>query len=112
MPYAIKENGSYRAITVDMELEPDETLYDDIPQWVYDKIESDRILAEQVKAEDDWRVMEIAFIADQLIAMEDGDPEALPGTEAQWRAYRTATRNWKEGAEHFPDLAHRPVRPA
>ncbi|MHA6138527.1 hypothetical protein ACX3YC_13965 [Pseudomonas mohnii] len=65
-----------------------------------------------VLTEDAWRVKESAFIADQLIGIEDGDPAALPGTEAEWRAYRTKVRNWKEGAQFFPDLTHRPIRPA
>jgi hypothetical protein len=68
--------------------------------------------ASEVLAEDAWRVKETAFIADQLIGMEDGDPAALPGEEADWRAYRTKVRNWKEGAQFFPDLIHRPIRPA
>lgn len=67
---------------------------------------------EQFAAEEDaWRLSEVTFIADQLIGIEDGDPTALPGTDAQWRAYRTKVRAWKEGAEHFPDQAFRPVRP-
>lgn len=62
--------------------------------------------------EDDWRAEEMDFIANQLIAMEDSAPDALPGTEQQWRAYRTGVRNWKEGAAGFPDATKRPVRPA
>ncbi|WP_460410453.1 MULTISPECIES: hypothetical protein [unclassified Pseudomonas] len=65
-----------------------------------------------VLAEDAWRVKEAAFIADQLIGIEDGDPAALPGTEAEWRAYRTKVRNWKEGEQFFPDTTYRPIRPA
>ncbi|MBV4518546.1 hypothetical protein KVG88_00595 [Pseudomonas sp. SWRI74] len=68
--------------------------------------------AAAVQIEDAWRLKETAFIADQLIGIEDGDPAALPGTEAEWRAYRTKVRNWKEGAQFFPDLTHRPIRPA
>ncbi|PAW49429.1 hypothetical protein CKQ80_01120 [Pseudomonas moraviensis] len=39
--------------------------------------------------EDAWRTEEMEFIANQLIAMEDDAPDALPGTEQQRRAYRT-----------------------
>jgi len=67
--------------------------------------------AQQVVVEDAWRVAEVAFIADQLLAIEDGDPTALPGTDTQWRAYRTKVRAWKEGALNFPDAAFRPQRP-
>jgi len=58
-----------------------------------------------------WRITETALIADQLIALEDADPTALPGTELDWRNYRTKVRGWKDGAEGFPDTASRPVRP-
>jgi len=61
--------------------------------------------------EDQWRVAELNVIADQLIALEDGDPSALAITEGNWREYRTAVRGWKEGANFFPDIAHRPLRP-
>lgn len=111
MGYAIKPNASYRAVTIDMALEPDETYYEDIPQWVYDMVEANRIRTEQVSVENAWRAEEVGFVADQLIGMEDSDPSALPGTELQWRSYRTLVRAWKEGAEYFPDSSHRPVRP-
>jgi hypothetical protein len=67
--------------------------------------------AAQVIVEEAWRVDEMADIADQLIAIEDGDPTALPGTDLQWRAYRTKVRAWKEGAQDFPDPTKRPTRP-
>lgn len=68
--------------------------------------------AQRVVVEDAWRVAEVIFIADQLIAIEDDDPSALPGTERQWRDYRTAVRAWKEGYADFPDQEKRPKRPA
>jgi hypothetical protein len=111
MSYAIKPDGSYRAVDATMELEADEILYNEVPQWVYNLMEANRIKAEQAAIEDAWRVREVAFITDQLMGVEDGDPSALPGTEAEWRAYRTAARAWKEGAENFPDQEHRPSRP-
>lgn len=61
--------------------------------------------------EDQWRVAELDLIADQLMALEDGDPAAMSITEQKWREYRTAVRGWKEGANFFPDIANRPVRP-
>lgn len=105
MPYAIKPNGALRAVSEDMELFDGEVLYDDIPQWAYDIIQATPI-------ESSWRTSELAVIADQLIAMEDGDPNALPGTDRQWRDYRTLVRGWKEGHPDFPNAASRPVRPA
>jgi len=109
--YAIMPNGSYRAIDEWMELMDGETLYEVVPQWVYDMVEANRIRAEQSAVENAWRMDEVVFITDQLIGMEDGDPSALPGTELQWRSYRTLVRAWKEGAENFPDSSGRPVRP-
>ena len=68
-------------------------------------------------AEDAWRESELEVIADQLQAIEEaeaGEPPAdlLPGTRAQWLAYRGKVRNWKEGAEHFPDFNYRATRPS
>ena len=51
------------------------------------------------------------FIADQLIALEDVDPDALPGTDRQWRDYRIQVRRWVEGAEGYPAVEWRPCRP-
>lgn len=69
-------------------------------------------IAQKTPVEDAWRLEEIAFIADQLLAIEDGDSAALPGTERQWRDYRTAVRSWKTGHPDFPSIAFRPARPA
>ncbi|WP_055134849.1 hypothetical protein QZH45_11420 [Pseudomonas corrugata] len=55
---------------------------------------------------------ELAFIAEQLLMLEDNDPSAEPGTADQWRAYRVQVRAWKDGAPNYPDRAYRPVRPA
>lgn len=75
-------------------------------------VEPPQSIDQLIAIEDTWKLYEMAFIADQLIAMEDGDPGALPGTERNWRDYRTLVRAWKEGAEYFPDQSFRPVRPA
>ncbi|MED7670177.1 hypothetical protein GXB78_23505 [Pseudomonas moraviensis subsp. stanleyae] len=85
------------------------------PPPIPDQTDEERTIAEQqikVGTEEAWRGKEIAFISDQLIAMEDGDPLALPGTEQQWREYRTAVRGWKSGAAGFPEESSRPARPA
>lgn len=66
----------------------------------------------EIAGEDAWRAAEVAFITDQLIALEDGDPSAMPGTVQQWREYRTAVRGWKDGAPGFPEPSARPSRPA
>lgn len=68
--------------------------------------------AADVVTEDAWRVEELAEIADQLLAIEDEDPSAMPGTDRQWRDYRTKVRAWKEGGFNFPDSFYRPQRPS
>ena len=70
------------------------------------------LIAQLTIVEDAWRVEELAVIADQLLAIEDADPAAMPGTETQWRSYRTKVRAWKTGAVGFPYAAQRPQRPA
>lgn len=74
-------------------------------------VEPPKSIGQMIAEEDAWKLIEMDFIADQLIAMEDSDPGALPCSERQWRDYRTLVRAWKEGAEHFPDQAFRPSRP-
>lgn len=68
--------------------------------------------AEGAATERDWQEAEMRLIAEQLPALEDGDPTALPGTEREWRNYRIQVRAWKEGAEGFPEAEKRPVRPS
>lgn len=67
--------------------------------------------------EGQWRETELIVIANQLDALEEvlagQTPEdILPGSREQWLAHRGKTRNWKEGAEGYPDLIGRPVRPS
>lgn len=64
-----------------------------------------------------WRAIELAVIERQLQAIEEDDADEtptdlLPGTRKQWLKYRGLVSNWKEGAESFPDITHRPVRPS
>lgn len=64
-----------------------------------------------VTEENTWKAGELELIADQLLAIEDDDPNRLPGTDREWRDYRIALRAWKEGAEGFPNMENRPVAP-
>lgn len=114
--YAIKANGDLRAVSEGMALDPDETAYSDIPQWVYDKFQAAEESVISITAENVWRDQEIEVISNQLMALEEEeatseDTGALPGTRVQWLSYRTKVRAWKAGAEHFPDASHRPPRP-
>ena len=61
--------------------------------------------------ENAWRNARLLVIADQLLAIEDDDPNRMLGTDREWRDYRIALRAWKEGAEGFPNMENRPVAP-
>lgn len=72
---------------------------------------ADRLLKPLKEAQAIWQTAEMAFVVDQLIALEDQDPNAQPGTERQWRDYRTQLRRWGDGAEGYPAAESRPQRP-
>lgn len=80
------------------------------------KMKDDEIEAERLRLESAvevlWVAEELELIADQLLALEDDDPTALPGTEREWRDYRIKVRAWKTGHSDFPDMTKRPVRPS
>lgn len=61
--------------------------------------------------ESEWRAAEMQAAQQTVTAIEFGD-DSSPGTAADWKAYWLALRAWKEGAEGWPDSAHRPMRPA
>lgn len=64
------------------------------------------------KVEIEWQTSEMAIAKENVTAIQFEDPGALPGTEAEWKAYWVALRNWKDGNPDFPDMTKRPVRPA
>ncbi|MBV4519666.1 hypothetical protein KVG88_06290 [Pseudomonas sp. SWRI74] len=73
-------------------------------------------LAKDAETENLWRATELVVISRQLEAIEEGEadespPDLLPGTKKQWLKYRGQVSNWKDGADFFPALSHRPVRP-
>jgi hypothetical protein len=75
-----------------------------------------RLLVLQIEHENSWRVAELMVIARQLEAIEEDEadetpPDLLPGTRKQWLKYRGQVSNWKDGAESYPDLTLRPIRP-
>jgi len=67
-------------------------------------------LAPLIAVEVQWAEQERKRVAEQLEAIEDGEPVA--GTERQWRDYRTQVRAWKMGADGYPDSSLRPERPS
>ncbi|VVP33112.1 hypothetical protein [Pseudomonas fluorescens] len=116
MPYAITETG-WRSINEDMALLEGEAYVEEIPQSLLDACAAAAARRDMVRVEDDWRELEISAINNQLMAIEEAeatgeDAGALPGTRLQWLQYRTKVRNWKDGAEFFPDLEYRPDRPS
>ncbi len=99
-----------------MQLEADETLVDELPDWLLSKLEEMGTLAGLVAQEASWRGEELAVTARQLEALEEAEADVPPadllaGTRKAWLKYRGQLSNWKDGAEFFPDSAHRPVRP-
>lgn len=112
MPYAITQDGFFRAVTPEMELTAGEELFEDIPQWVWDLQEVRRLGT----VEDAWRVSESLVISTQLMALEEDEagvevPDLLPGTRTQWLSYRSSVRAWKDGNPDFPNSLLRPSRP-
>ncbi|MFC3939651.1 hypothetical protein CCU68_18880 [Pseudomonas gingeri NCPPB 3146 = LMG 5327] len=67
---------------------------------------------ENLIRESEWQAQEMLVIEDQRMAIEEEDPEALPGTDKEWLQYRTKVRKWIEGAEGYPEMTRRPVRPS
>jgi hypothetical protein len=66
----------------------------------------------QSPIEDQWRKAQMTRIANQLLMLEDGDPDAEPGTARQWMDYRIALRKWVDGGNPgFPDATKRPIAP-
>lgn len=74
-------------------------------------IPDETVYANSAAVEASWRTSEMAVIAEQLLMLEDGDPNALPGTVEDWRAYRIALRKWSSDNLDFPDSTKRPVAP-
>ncbi|CRI56421.1 hypothetical protein [Pseudomonas sp. CCOS 191] len=67
--------------------------------------------AEAAAIESAWRDGEMQVAQQNVTAIDFGD-ESVPGTAAEWKAYWLELRAWKEGAEGWPDSAHRAARPA
>lgn len=65
-----------------------------------------------VLRENQWRAEQMLRIANQLLMIEDGDPDAEPGSARQWRDYRIALRGWAAESPDFPDNGKRPVAPS
>lgn len=82
-----------------------------ITKKMKDNIVNADLLSLQATEEAVWQSYTLPLIADQLLALEDDDPTALPGTEREWRDYRIQVRAWKEGNVNFPDKSMRPTPP-
>ncbi|PIB51746.1 hypothetical protein AOA57_02565 [Pseudomonas sp. 2588-5] len=62
--------------------------------------------------ENQWREDQMVRVANQLLMLEDDDPDAEPGTARQWRDYRIELRKWTETNPDFPNSSKRPVAPS
>lgn len=69
--------------------------------------------SQNINSENQWREEQMARIANQLLMIEDEDPDAEPGTKRQWMDYRIALRKWvTDSNTDFPDSSKRPVAPS
>lgn len=71
--------------------------------------ESPRLASER---ENKWRTEQMLRVGNQLLMLDDEDPEAETGTDRQWRNYRIELRNWTDSHPDFPDTNKRPIAPA
>ncbi|MBH8611229.1 hypothetical protein I4N56_009935 [Pseudomonas mohnii] len=86
-----------------------------LPEFTEEELATQKAQLEAL-TENAWRAAELLVVARQIEAIEEAAADVPPsdllsGTKQQWLKYRGQVSNWKEGAEHFPDQARRPVRP-
>lgn len=78
---------------------------DSEPYWT----ESPSLL---IRIESQWRDEQMERVANQLLMIEDDDPDKEAGTDRQWRDYRIALRRWVDGGDvNFPNKEYRPKDP-
>ena len=105
--YAYGADGSQDSFIIDGLV----LLTDEEVDSYYERLNAAGEAIRAASREEEWRNSEIRVVKDNLDAILFEDPDALPGTESQWKAYGVALRRWKEGAESFPHEKHRPSRP-
>ena len=71
------------------------------------KIDTTKLIEEQIKHERDWRDSALIVADIELNKVQDG---VGVGTVTAWRTYRCELRGWPAHAM-FPDSAYRPVSP-
>ena len=113
--YVIDENGTYvgafgEGVPLPEGIEVDEPPACADQSWLFPGWGPSPAVMRRV--ENEWRDAEMGVAAENVTAIQFGDPEALPGTEAEWKAYWVALKSWVEGKGHYPDIAKRPKRPA
>ena len=106
--YAYRADGSQDSFIIDGLV----LLTDEEVDSYYERLNAAGEAIRAAAREEEWRNSEIRVVKDNLDAILFEDPDALPGTESQWKAYGVALRRWKEGAESYPHEEHRPSRPA
>lgn len=111
-----KADGQLRSVSATMVLEDDETLVEELPNWLLTKLEEIGNLAGKAASEGAWRSEELSATARQLEALEEAEADVPPahllgGTRKAWLRYRGQLSSWKEGSFNFPDRSFRPTRP-
>lgn len=118
MIYALcnKADGQLRSVSATIVLEDDETLVEELPNWLLTKLEEIGNLAGKAASEGAWRSEELSATARQLEALQQPEADVPPadllgGTRKAWLRYRGQLSSWKEGSLNFPDRSFRPTRP-
>ncbi|MGY2171868.1 hypothetical protein [Pseudomonas gingeri] len=74
-------------------------------------ITEETLRRKKIPGELEWQSVEMAAIANQLLALEEEAYDVLPGDRKAWLSYRTKVRLWHESPD-FPEQEKRPVRPS
>lgn len=111
--YCITPEGVQLGLFIDTTPDVPYLVIEDTPEyfdqvWLFPGWSESQSRLREIELE--WQSVEMPFIANQLLAIEEEAEDALPGTRKQWLNYRTDVRLWHE-SPNFPDKTKRPVRP-
>lgn len=111
MKYFIKPDGTVYAFENDGS--QDEYITEDMRKMTEDEIwEHLNPKPDYAKVENEWVESEMAFIANNLLYIEDENELATkPLVQKEWRNYRKLVMLWNIDNIYFPDKAFRPTRP-
>lgn len=106
--WAVRIDGSWRCVDSTIPLEPEESLFDEIPQWALDIQSQKTELLERERLNAAWRDEELAVISNQMMAIEEREAgveaeDAQPASRLIWLTYRSAVRNWSGMDDRRPE---------